>query len=99
GLKFAELYSSYTEPPLQFYYFSFLTCLGSVLADKVTLESQIEPQPRLNTLLLGESADDRKSTAIDQTVKFFHRFSVDKILNVCHGLGSAEGLQARMDEI
>jgi hypothetical protein len=99
ALRFAELFSSYTEPPLQFYYFSFLTCLGSVLADKVTLESQIEPQPRLNTLLLGESADDRKSTAIDQTVKFFHGFSIDKILTVCHGLGSAEGLQARMDEI
>jgi hypothetical protein len=99
ALKFAELYSSYTEPPLPFYYFSFLTCLGSVLADKVTLHSQIEPQPRLYTLLLGESADDRKSTAIDQTVKFYHWFSTEKILNVCHGLGSAEGLQARMEEI
>jgi hypothetical protein len=98
ALRFAELYSSYTEPPLQFYYFSFLTCLGSVLADKVTLDSQIEPQPRLYTLLLGESADDRKSTAIDQTAKFFRAFAVEKILNVCHGLGSAEGLQARMDE-
>jgi hypothetical protein len=99
ALQFAEVYSAYTEPPLQFYYFSFLTCLGSILADKATLESQIEPQPRLYTLLLGESADDRKSTAIDQTVKFFHQFSTDKTLNVCHGLGSAEGLQERMLEI
>ena len=99
AFRFAELYSAYTEPPLQFYYFSFLTCLGSILADKVTLASQIEPQPRLYTLLLGESADDRKSTAIDQTAKFFHRVRLEKILNLCHGLGSAEGLQARMDEI
>lgn len=99
ALQFAELYSAYTEPPLQFYYFSFLTCLGSILADRATLESQIEPQPRLYTILLGESADDRKSTAIDQTVKFFHRFSTDRVLNVCHGLGSAEGLQERMQEI
>ena len=98
ALQFAELYSAYTEPPLQFYYFAFLTCLGSILADKATLESQIEPQPRTYTLLLGESADDRKSTAIDQTIKFFRAFSYEKVLNVCHGIGSAEGLQERLNE-
>ncbi|MGO9019532.1 MAG: hypothetical protein ACLQVJ_14405 [Syntrophobacteraceae bacterium] len=96
ALRFAELYSAYTEPPLPFYYFSFLTCLGSILADRVTLQSQIEPQPRLYTLVLGESADDRKSTAIDQTVKFFQGLRTSNLLTVCHGLGSAEGLQERL---
>lgn len=65
--EFAELYSSFTEAPRSFYYMAFLTALGTVIGHKVTLESEIEPQPRLYTALLGESADDRKSTAIKLT--------------------------------
>ena len=94
---FADLFSSYTESPVQFYYFAFLTCLGNILSERITIESQISPQPRFYTLLLGESADDRKSTAIDQTVKFFQMALADKV-NVCHGVGSAEGLQKRLEK-
>jgi hypothetical protein len=94
---FANLFSSYTEAPAQFYYFAFLTCLGNILADRLTLESQIAPQPRLYTVLLGESADDRKSTAISQTVRFFENHLVKGEINICHGVGSAEGLQKRLE--
>ena len=44
---FAELYSSYLEAPKQFFFMGFLTCLGTALADRLTLESEIAPQPRL----------------------------------------------------
>jgi hypothetical protein len=95
---FAELFSSYTEAPAQFYYFSFLTCLGNILADRISLKSQISPQPRLYTLILGESSDDRKSTALSQTVKFFTSFMSHDSLNISFGVGSAEGLQKRLEK-
>ncbi len=95
---FAKVYADCTEAPVQFYYLSYLTCLGNILAARLTIESQISPQPRLFTLLLGESADDRKSTAIDQTVKFFGQIIEQSSFNVCHGVGSAEGLQKRLEK-
>jgi len=45
---------------------------------------------------LGESADVRKSTAIDKTVDFF-RNSIDQFC-ICRGVGSAEGLQNRLQK-
>ncbi len=90
---FANLYTSYMEPPIEFFFMSFLTCLGNVLADRLTIDSEISPQPRLYTLLLGESADDRKSTAIKKTVELFKDW-----LTICWGVGSAEGLQKKLEE-
>jgi hypothetical protein len=75
---------------------AFLTCLGSVLADSLTLASEITPQPRLFLLLLGESADDRKSTALNKVVDFC-KWCVDGFA-VCWGVGSAEGLQKRLED-
>ncbi len=93
--EFAHLYTSYMEVPKQFLYFSYLTCLGNLLADSLTIDSELRPQPRMFTVLLGESADDRKSTAISKTVSFFK--DVDPTFNICWGVGSAEGLQTRME--
>lgn len=92
--KFANLYSSHLEAPNHFFYMAFLTCLGSVIADRATLASEIAPQPRLYLLILGQSADDRKSTAIDKTVRFFQD-TIDHF-PTCWGVGSAEGLQRKM---
>jgi hypothetical protein len=89
---FTDLYSSYLEVPGTFLFMAFLTCLGSVLAGRLTLESELKPDPRLFTILLGQSADDRKSTAISKTTEFFKEALGDKF-NVCMGVGSAEGLQ------
>lgn len=69
--EFTETYCKRLEIPQEFMYIAFLTCLGSLLAKSITIKTQIKPQPRLYVLLLGESADERKSTAIDQTNKFF----------------------------
>jgi hypothetical protein len=93
---FARTYSAYLEPPQEFFYFSFLTCLGVALANRITLASEIHPQPRLFTLLLGDSADDRKSTAIHKTQELFREMLTD--FNVTHGVGSAEGLAERIQE-
>lgn len=96
--KFAQLYSSYIESPPEFLYFSFLTCLGSLLADKITLETELQPQPRIYCVLIGDSGDPRKSTAADQVIKFFQDTFADDF-HTCYGVGSAEGLQKKLTEI
>ena len=77
-------------------YMSFLTCLGSLFAKSLTITTEIKPQPRLYILLLGGSAEERKSTAIEKTVEFFDYALKEKNqlsqLYVCRGAGSAEGL-------
>lgn len=92
---YSDTYSSCLESPRHFFFMAFLTCLGSILTGRLSIASEIRPQPRLYTILLGESADDRKSTAISKTIDFFH----DSIegFRVCFGVGSAEGLQKHLE--
>lgn len=104
---FAGLYSSHLEAPPHFFYMGFLTCLGAALSNRLTLRSQISPQPRLYTILLGESADVRKSTVLKEVTGFFRKtfykteegrcFS-DVDFDSCWGVGSAEGLQKRLKD-
>jgi hypothetical protein len=93
---FAELYSRYLEVPKHFFYIGFLTCLGICLADRLTLASEVKPQPRFYVVLLGESADDRKSTALTKVTGFFKE-ALPETFQVCYGVGSAEGLQKRLE--
>ncbi len=90
--NFAMTYSQHLEASPAFLYMAYLTFLGHVLSDKITLASELKPQPRLFVVILGESADDRKSTAINVTSRFFAN-AIDKAdLNSVFGVGSAEGL-------
>lgn len=89
---FADLYSTYLEPPKAFFYFSYLTYIGAQVAKMVTLDSTLHPEPRLYTVVLGESADDRKSTALTMTKEFFSSLGDGLHLPVLLGVGSAEGL-------
>jgi hypothetical protein len=88
--EFADTYSKHFEVPRHFLFMSYLTCLGLLVADQLSLNSGLPTQPRLYTIILGESADDRKSTAIDKTADFFDDAATN--LPVCRGVGSAEGL-------
>lgn len=88
----AELFSRYTEAPKSFYFMTALTCLGNLVCRRITLASVLRPQPRLYTVILGESGDDRKSTAIRLTVEFFLEALGPERFAVSHGVGSAEGL-------
>jgi hypothetical protein len=89
--SFADVYGSNLETPKEFLYMSYLTCLGTVLSKRLTLSSEIAPQPRLFTLLLGQSADERKSTSLDKTIEHF--MDATDRFEVCRGVNSAEGLQ------
>lgn len=94
--KFTEIYCNRLEVPPEFMYISFLACLGSLFARSLTITTEIKPQPRLYILLLGQSAEERKSTAIEKTVAFFDYALKEKPqmpqLRTCRGVGSAEGL-------
>jgi hypothetical protein len=95
--QFAEVYGANLETPREFLFISYLTCLGSVLSRRLTLASEIQPQPRLFTLLLGQSADERKSTALKIVSEHF-KDAMDQF-DVCWGVGSAEGLQKRLEKV
>lgn len=91
--EFCKLYGRTFEPAPQFFYMAYLTCLGVAIGDRVTLDTGIGEDPRLYTLILGESAKARKSTAARMTVKFFKDTLGDRGFNISKGVGSAEGLQ------
>jgi hypothetical protein len=93
---FSDIYCTVLEVPPHFMYISYLTCLGSVLGPRVTLNSELRPSPRTYVILLGESADDRKSTALSKTTAFFRDTLTD--FGICWGIGSAEGLQRLMEK-
>jgi hypothetical protein len=97
--EFADLYSTYLESPWTFFAFNFLTCLGSLISDRITLASEISPQPRFYTVNLGESADDRKSESIKKTIQFFDSALAQSEFKICHGVGSAEGLARKLGEV
>lgn len=93
---FANLYFQYMEAPRSFLYMVFLDFLGNLIADRITLESEICPQPRLFIILVAESADDRKSTAINQAIRFFKEY-IQEGVAICYGVGSAEGLAKELN--
>lgn len=88
---FSEVLADCMEPPKHFFFTAYLTCLGAILSN--TLKTELRPQARLFLVILGESADDRKSTSISKTVAFFQ--GAVTAFKVCFGVGSAEGLQRR----
>jgi len=88
---FSGVMAGCMEPPRHFFFLAYLTCLGNILQN--TLKTELHPQARLYTVILGESADDRKSTAISKTVTFF--LNTMSTFKACFGVGSAEGLQRR----
>jgi len=89
---FARIYGEHLEPPDHFFYMSYLTIFGLYLSDRLFLASQRKPAPRLYTILLGESGDTRKSTAMEETEQHFRGFIEPGSMAVCRGAASGEGL-------
>jgi hypothetical protein len=93
---FADVLKDHVEVPPQFFFMSYLTCLGAVLSPVLKIKTVLDTQSRLYMLLVGESATDRKSTCINLTTKFFRR-NVDRF-KIHYGIGSPEGLQKLVEE-
>jgi len=87
---FAEIYSSVLESPIQFFYMSYLTCLGAMFSENLNLKSTLKIKPRLYLVILGRSATSRKSEAPKQTIKHFEAH--ENGFYVGHGFASGEAL-------
>ena len=93
-----------TEVPEEFYYAAGLTTLGAMCTGRLRVVANVECEPRLFTVLLGESADVKKSTAQRRTVSFFKPLLdptpmlTAKSVKVLHGVASAEGLGRMLNE-
>lgn len=106
--EFARIYGSHFESPDHFFYFSYLTIFGLLVSDSLPdlVKSGIPAQPRFYTVLLGTSADARKSTAINETVEHFKAmecFEHPKAgeggtkMVLCEGSASGEALARLLD--
>ena len=88
GKEFAEdLVTVFEELPIQWVYFSWLTCLGSILDSKVIL-ANLETRPNMFTFLIGPTSS-RKSTTAEKIIDGFRPISEFK---TCLGVGSEIGL-------
>jgi hypothetical protein len=88
---FSDKFSKVMETPRHFLFMGYLTCLGAYFAPYLSVNSELKTQPRLFTVLVGESAIERKSTALSKVIGVFKQAFPD--FKACWGIGSAEGLQ------
>lgn len=92
-----------SEVPPEFVFACALTVFGAGCSGQLSLATGNEVDPRLYTILLGQSYEAKKSTAREKVLAFFADLSAqcgsDPTLDgkwtmpqVCRGAGSAEGL-------
>jgi hypothetical protein len=97
---FARAMAEGTEVPEEFYFVAGLTFLGATCGSRLKLEAAIDVEPRFYTVLLGESADVKKSTALRKTADFFRLIWEARMdtPTLCYGVGSAEGLARTLEQ-
>ena len=93
---FADEYANISEVPREFLFWAFLGCLGSLISGKARIKDTEKVTTCLYLLIIGASADVRKSTAIKKAVEFFITHIPE--FAVSYGVGSAEGLAALLKE-
>jgi hypothetical protein len=81
-----------TEVPPEFFFAAGLTMLGSICGTKLTIDVGFDVEPRLYTVLLGDSYGAKKSTAMKKTINFFDDVVGGEKPKIVYGVGSAEGL-------
>jgi hypothetical protein len=94
---FAQVMAKGTEVPEEFYFAAAMTMWGNAHSTRLRVNAHVDPEPRLYTVLLGESADAKKTTAVRRTAAFFHDFWTDPP-EFNFGVGSAEGLAKILEE-
>ncbi len=96
--QFAKTMAAGTEVPEEFYMAAGLTCLGAISSDSLTLDVGFDVQPRLYTVLLGDSYGSKKSTAMKKTEEFFSKLDTTRLPHPMYGVGSAEGLTIKLND-
>jgi len=94
----SELLSRNSEVSPEMVFGAALTCLGSMITGKLK-STKADSDVRLFTILLGPSYNAKKSTAIHKTRAFFEQdVKSGHPLEVCEGVGSAEGLAKKLEK-
>ena len=83
-----------TEAPLEFLWSSFLVSVGLILGRNVWIESPQPLYPNFYVLLLGQTGDARKSTALWLARQLIRRLGDD--IEIISGIVSTEGLFERL---
>src|SRR5882724_2708624 len=68
---FAKVLAKGSEVPEEFYFAAGLTVVGAMCGDRLKLTLAFDVEPRLYTVLHGESYSVKKSTAVKRTFAFF----------------------------
>src|ERR1700730_12093339 len=69
--ELAREFANDTEVPPEFFFAAGLTMLGRSVGRKLQIEVGFDLEPRLYTVLLGDSYGAKKSTAMKKTINFF----------------------------
>lgn len=101
---FARVMADGTEVPEELYWAAAVTHMGAIVGRDLTLDIGCDVDPRLYTVLLGESSQVKKSTAARRTQKFFADLNragqpqkIGWLPTVVQGAGSAEGLARHLN--
>lgn len=73
--EYARLMSEGSEVPPEFFFAAGLTMVGALAATRLRLTIKFPVEPRLYTILLGESYRVKKSTALNTAADFFERIA------------------------
>jgi hypothetical protein len=92
----ADAYGAVLEVPHHTLFMTFLTCLGAYFAPWVRMDSELDTSPRLFTIVVGESATDRKSTGLKKISGVFR--TAFPGFRITEGMNSAEGLQRVLND-
>jgi hypothetical protein len=95
--ELAEVLSEGSELSPELAFGAALTCLSSMISGELTLCIP-DFDTRLYTVLLGSSDIAKKSSTMKRVVQFFETIPSAYSLQVCHGVGSAEGLMRVIQE-
>lgn len=96
--RYRNLVVPCTEAPPEFHFASFITAVGCLIGRRAWICNPRPTYPNFFSLLIGETAQARKTTAYQFALKLFDdvadmmRLSVQKL----HGVASVEGLATKM---
>jgi hypothetical protein len=98
--ELAAVLSAGTEVSEEFVFAAALTVLGAYCSKTMRINVAFPSEPRLFTVLLGESYLARKSTALRQVISFFQSLDIVELFptSIVYGVGSGEGLAKLVNE-
>src|SRR5262249_53449588 len=90
--ELAHVISNGTEIPAAFVYGAALGVMGAMCSGNLDASVGLDSDTRLYVVLYGESADAKKSSALQKVIRFFDELGSTRSPAVQNGVGSAEGL-------